>query len=117
MCVRRSTHFRCSGFSHRVSTKLSPVAAAWVHVGLSQRASAELLGVSPRTLQDRVQGRAEFYLREGDSAPAWMMLSTKSRTSFNTSSSILPMRPERALSMVAIFAVRMTEGAGSPTSA
>ena len=39
--------------------ELSPVAAARVHVGMSQREFAHLLGVSPRTLQDWEQGRRE----------------------------------------------------------
>jgi putative transcriptional regulator len=37
--------------------ELSPVAAARAHVGLSQLEFAQLLGVSPRTLQDWEQGR------------------------------------------------------------
>ncbi|MFA5551432.1 MAG: helix-turn-helix domain-containing protein [Trueperaceae bacterium] len=43
----------------RTDVELSPVAAARLHVGLSQREFAELLGVSPRTLQDWEQGRRE----------------------------------------------------------
>lgn len=38
---------------------LSAVAQARVSTGLSQQAFAELLGVSPRTLQDWEQGRRE----------------------------------------------------------
>lgn len=39
--------------------ELSPVATARLHMGMSQREFAALLGVSPRTLQDWEQGRRE----------------------------------------------------------
>ena len=39
--------------------KLAPVAEARASVGMSQQEFAELLGVSPRTLQDWEQGRRE----------------------------------------------------------
>jgi putative transcriptional regulator len=39
--------------------KLSPAAEARAKSGLSQQAFADLLGVSPRTLQDWEQGRRE----------------------------------------------------------
>lgn len=45
--------------ARRTEVALSPVAAARVQVGMSQREFAELLGVSPRTLQDWEQGRRE----------------------------------------------------------
>jgi putative transcriptional regulator len=47
-----------SGHATRATeVELSPVAAARVHVGMSQREFAGLLGVSPRKLQDWEQGR------------------------------------------------------------
>ena len=39
--------------------KLAPAAEARAKVGMSQQEFAELLGVSPRTLQDWEQGRRE----------------------------------------------------------
>jgi putative transcriptional regulator len=45
--------------ARRTEVELSPVAAARVQVGMSQREFAELLGVSARTLQDWEQGRRE----------------------------------------------------------
>lgn len=45
--------------ARRTEIELSPVAAARAHVGMSQREFAELLGVSPRTLQDWEQDRRE----------------------------------------------------------
>lgn len=45
--------------ARRTEVELSPVAVARAHVGMSQREFAELLGVSPRTLQDWEQGRRE----------------------------------------------------------
>lgn len=45
--------------ARRTDVEPSPVAAARQRVGLSQREFAELLGVSPRTLQDWEQERRE----------------------------------------------------------
>ena len=45
--------------SRSTKVKLPPAAEARMRMGLSQQDFAELLGVSPRTLQDWEQGRRE----------------------------------------------------------
>jgi putative transcriptional regulator len=50
---------RRSEVSRSTKVKLPPAAEARMRMGLSQQDFAELLGVSPRTLQDWEQGRRE----------------------------------------------------------